>query len=334
MYPTTKMTEYRQYYLMLKLLLEIQKGKDSDWYTWLNSLPRYFTNAIAMTEYCLLCLPPLMRKLVTEERENQQQLSNIQHVSFLSDDIKYHPRDIVKWVYQIVYTRSISVYDTPTGEYNLLIIPMADYFNHSSDDYNIEIHSQYDEYGNYMAYAAYDIPSNTPLRIRYADPRNPSFLLARYGFLDKTCPATYCKLLPPTINQDMLDLGYSHERMLFYNNGQVSDECWDIFLYSCLSSMNAVNDIHTLMEAHRTNDYDTKLALHTHYYPVTCTALLDHVNSFITDIDKLITKAETIGVSNGKESIYIRNEHPRLPLIHEHNIFIRDTFLNVRDRYS
>jgi hypothetical protein len=127
-------TEYRQYYLMLKLLLEIQKGKDSDWYTWLNSLPRYFTNAIAMTEYCLLCLPPLMRKLVTEERENQQQLSNIQHVSFLSDDIKFFPRDIVKWVYQIVYTRSISVYDTPTGEYNLQIIPMADYVNHSSDE--------------------------------------------------------------------------------------------------------------------------------------------------------------------------------------------------------
>lgn len=327
-------TEYRQYYLMLKLLLEIQKGKESAWYTWLNSLPRYFTNAPAMTEYCLLCLPPLMRKLVTEERENQHQLSNIQHVSFLSDDIKNHPRDLVKWVYQIVYTRSISVYDAQTGEYNLQIIPMADYFNHSSDDY-IEIHSQYDEYGNYMAYAAYDIPASTPLRIRYADPRNPSHLLARYGFLDKTCPSTYCKLLPPTINQDMLDLGYSHDRMLFYKNGQVADEVWDIFLYSYLSSINAINDICALMEAHRTADYDTKLALHTRYYPVTCAALLEHVTSFITDIDKLITKAETIGVSDGpSNSVYIRNEHPRLPLIHEHNLFVRETFLNVRDRYS
>lgn len=327
-------TEYRQYYLMLKLLVEIQKGKDSAWYTWLNSLTRYFTNAPAMTEYCLLCLPPLMRKLVTQERENQRQLSNIQHVTFLNDDIKYHPRDLVKWVYQIVYTRSISVYDAQTDEYNLQIIPMADYFNHSSDDY-VEIHSQYDEYGNYMAYAAYDIPANTPLRIQYADPRNPSHLLARYGFLDKTCPSTYCKLLPPTINQDMLVLGYSHDRMLFYKNGSVADEVWDIFLYNYLSSMNAVNDIHTLMEAHRSNDYDTKLALHTHYYPATCAALIEHVNSFITDIDKLITKAETIGVSDGpSKSIYVRNEHPRLPLIHEHNLFVRETFVNVRDRYS
>ena len=104
-------TEYRQCYLMLKLLLEIQKGKDSAWYAWLNSLPRYFTNAPAMTEYCLLCLPPLMRKLVTEERENQHQLSNIQHVSFLSDDIKNHPRDLVKWVYQSL----TEVHRTTTG---------------------------------------------------------------------------------------------------------------------------------------------------------------------------------------------------------------------------
>jgi len=34
-----------QYYLMLKILVEIQKGTDSNWYTWLNSLPRYFSNA-------------------------------------------------------------------------------------------------------------------------------------------------------------------------------------------------------------------------------------------------------------------------------------------------
>ena len=60
--------------------------------------------------------------------------------------------------------------------------------------------------------------------MRYADPRNPSHLLARYGFLDETCPATYCKLLPPTVNRDMLDLGYTHERMLFYRTGEVADE--------------------------------------------------------------------------------------------------------------
>ena len=105
---------------------------------------------------------------------------------------------------------------------DLRIIPVADYFNHGSDC--TEIEPSFDEAGNYYAYTAYDVPTGKPLRISYADPRNPSYLLARYGFLDENCPATYCKLLPATVNQDMLDLGYSHDRMLFYKSGEVADE--------------------------------------------------------------------------------------------------------------
>jgi hypothetical protein len=215
-------SEYRQYYLMLKVLYELQRGKGSPWYQWLNSLPRYYSNAPAMTDYCLLCLPPLMRKLVGEERENQRRLSDVSLVPFLSDDIKNHPRDLARWAYQVVYTRSVSVYDESTGDYDLRIVPLADYFNHGSE--YAEIDSRYDECGNYHATSSYDVPAGSPLRVRYADPRNPSHLLARYGFLDETCPATYCKLLPPTVNRDMLDLGYSHDRMLFYRSGEVADE--------------------------------------------------------------------------------------------------------------
>mmetsp|Transcript_5645 Transcript_5645/g.12833 ORF Transcript_5645/g.12833 Transcript_5645/m.12833 type:complete len:179 (+) Transcript_5645:80-616(+) len=166
-------------------------------------MPRWFSNSVAMTDFCLLCLPPLMKKLANDEREIQQRLSldSFSMVPFLSDDLKYHPRDLLKWAYQIVYTRSI---ETEDGD--LQIIPMADYFNHGSD--YTEIESKYDDAGNYYAYTSYDVPAGSPLRISYADPRNPSHLLARYGFLDENCPATYCKLLPPTVNQDMLELGY------------------------------------------------------------------------------------------------------------------------------
>ena len=208
-----------QFYLMLKLLLEIQKGRDSSWYPWLNSLPRYFSNAASMTDYCLLCLPPLMRKLATEEREQQQLLCHdtLDQVPFLSESIKSSP-NFVKWVYQIVYTRAVQGDDL---DYKL--IPLADYFNHGSE--YTEIEEQYDENGNYYAYTSYDVVAGSPLRISYAGgTNNPSHLLARYGFLDEDCPATYCKLLPPTVNQDMLVLGYSYERMLFYKSGEVADE--------------------------------------------------------------------------------------------------------------
>ncbi|KAL7537994.1 hypothetical protein ACHAXR_008217 [Thalassiosira sp. AJA248-18] len=320
-------SEFRHYYLMLKILLEIQNGKQSRWFLWLNSLPRYLSNAVAMTDFCTTCLPPLMKKLAQEEREAQQRLSveSIQAVPFLGDDIKNHPKDMVKWAYQIVYTRAV---ETEDGD--LVIIPMADYFNHGSD--YTEITSSFDQDGNYYAYTSYDVPAGSPLRISYADPRNPSHLLARYGFLDENCPATYCKLLPPTVNQDMLDLGYSHDKMLFYSNGEVADEVWDIFLYDCLNQ-ESMDDQEALMNAHRTGNYDLKLALHEKWYEQTSAALLEHVDSFIEDMDKLIQKAETIGVSD-PNSIYIRNEHPRLPLIHRHNIFVRETFQAVRNRYS
>jgi len=320
-------SEYRHWYLMLKILKEIQNGRDSPWFHWLNSLPRYYSNAPSMTDFCLQCLPPLMRKLTGEERENQHRLSveSIKMVPFLCDDLKYHPRDFCRWAYQIVYTRSI---ETEDGD--LRIVPMADYFNHGSD--YTEVQSSYDEAGNYCAYTLYDVPAGSPLRISYADPRNPSHLLARYGFLDEECPATYCKLLPPTVNQDMIDLGYSFDRMLFYKTGEVADEVWDIFLYQHLSATN-IDDQQALMRAHREEDYDTKLALHENYYSATSAALLEHVESFMKDIDKVIKKAETIGVSD-PNTPYVKWEHPRLPLIHKHNLFVKEVFQNVRNRYS
>mmetsp|Transcript_200 Transcript_200/g.460 ORF Transcript_200/g.460 Transcript_200/m.460 type:complete len:540 (+) Transcript_200:83-1702(+) len=321
-------SEYRYWYLMLKILKEVQEGRDSPWFPWLNSLPRYFSNAASMTDFCLQCLPPLMRRLANEERENQVRLSkeSIENVPFLGDGIKNHRQDFVKWAYQIAYTRSV---ETEDGD--LRIVPVADYFDHTSADY-VEVQSSYDDAGNYYAYAPYDVEAGTPLRIRYADPRNPSHLLARYGFLDEESPATYCKLLPETVNEDMTDLGYAHDRMLFYRTGEVADEVWDIFLYQHLSSTN-IDDQQALMWAHRTGDSETKLALHEKHYAATSAALLEHVDSFVDEIDRLIKKAETIGVDD-PNSIYVRYEHPRLPLIHRHNLFVRETFANVRSKYS
>ena len=209
----------RQYYLMLKLLYELEQGTSSLFFPWLNSLPRYFENAVSMTSFCVSCLPSLMRKLNEKERGNQQSLSlwSIQKVPFLSDETKAN-EELVKWVYQIVYTRG---FETPDGE-DIKIVPMGDMFNHASDF--VEVEPWYDEGGNYYAYTTYDIPAGSPLRMSYGDPFNPSFLMARYGFFDENSPATNCKLLPEKINQDMLDLGYSETSMLFYNTGEVSEE--------------------------------------------------------------------------------------------------------------
>ena len=95
--------ESRRWYLMLKVLAEIQRGTDSPWFAWLNAMPRYYSNAAAMTDFCLQCLPPLMRRLAGEEREKRHRLSreSMDLVPFLCDELKAHPRDFCLWAYQV-----------------------------------------------------------------------------------------------------------------------------------------------------------------------------------------------------------------------------------------
>ena len=323
-YSTGTESEIRHFYLMLKILKEVEKGKESPWFHWLDSLPRYYSNAASMSPFCLLCLPPLMKKMAEKERENSNCLcASIKMVPFLDDLIKDHPRDLCKWAYQIVYTRGI---ETEDGD--LRIVPFGDYFNHGSE--YTEIDYSFDEEGNYYSYTSYNVPAGTPLRISYADPRNPSFLLTRYGFLDKTCPASFCKIMPENVNDDMEELGYSYDRMLFYSNGEVAQEVWDILLYSHLAVTENVEDLQALMNAHRQGDSKTRIMLHEKHYQATSSALLEHIDTFIEQLDNLNEKANTIG----REATYVRREHPRLPLIMEHNNFVKQTFLNVRNKYS
>jgi len=305
-------SELRHYYLMLKIIVEYEKGEASPWYPWLNSLPRYYSNAASMTPLCYQCLPSLMKKLAMEERANLNHLT-VKKVPFLSVETKGNG-NLWTWAYQVVYTRA---FETEDGD--LRIVPMGDYFNHGSD--YTEIVYGYDEEGNYLAQTSFDVPAGSPLRISYGDPTNPSFLFARYGFFDESSPATFCKLFPPHINKDMKDLGYAQNRMLFYKDtGEVSQEVWDILLYQFLSSTK-VGDRRKLMKAHLEDDWETKRALHEEYYPKTSSLLLDHIDTFVEQLDRLSAKSE------GKDFI----EHPRLPLILRHNAFVRQTFLTVRN---
>lgn len=93
------------------------------------------------------------------------------------------------FAFQVVYTRGFEAND---GSMGINIVPMADMFNHGTEN---EVWLTYDEMGNCYAQTTKDVPAGSPLRISYGDPTNPSFLLARYGFLDESSPATFCKIV-------------------------------------------------------------------------------------------------------------------------------------------
>jgi len=309
--------ELPKYYLMLKILAEVEKGYDSPWVQFLNSLPRYFSNGASMTVFCFSVVPPLVSRLCKDERARLKNLSlGKRGIPFLSNDTKGN-EELWTWAFQVVYTRG---FDTNNGSGDYCIAPMADMFNHATEA-NVEL--VYDEYGNCYAQTTQDVPANSPLCMSYGDPTNPSYLLSHYGFLDQSSPATFCKILPSHVSEEMKSLGYAHNTMLFYKDtGDVSEQVWDILLFMALGETDpAVQQ--QFYHAHMNGDYATKQSLHEQYYALTATKLKDHIDSFLRDLDELQKKGEYGGR-------VAPNDHPRLPLIMRHNEFVKSTFLAVK----
>jgi len=313
--------ELRQYYLMIKILLEMERGQDSQWFPYLNSLPRYFSNGASMTKFCYRCIPPLLTSLCQKERAKLNNHLSVKRVHFLSEETKGDD-ELWKWAFQVVYTRGFEATD---GSGDFRIVPMADMLNHGTET---EVELAYDEYGNCYAQTTKDVAANSPLRMSYGDPTNPSFLLARYGFLDESSPATFCtpKVIRTRLNEGMGNLGYDYSSMLFYKDtGDVSEEVWDTLLYMALGEDDEGKQ-QEFYQAHMYGDYQTKQSLREQYYPQAAAKLLEYVDNVLQELDLRSGKAEYGGQVVG-------NDHPRLPLILRQNDFAKNTLLAVRSRH-
>jgi hypothetical protein len=311
--------QWRHFHLMIKILVELEMGDRSPFYPWLNSLPRYFSNGASMTPFCYECLPPLVASLAMKERNNYIYLeSALQQVPYLISPQIQQNKDITKWAFQIAYTRSFEEVNDGSGD--LRIVPLADMINHGTET---EVQITYDGQGNCYAMTTKYVPAGSPLRMSYGDPTNPSFLFARYGFVDDSAPATFCKIMIPHKNTELENMGYAHNRMLFYKDtGDVSEEVWDVLLYQILSASNVASR-RTFYQAHMNGDYATKQAFHQQYYPETSAKLKEHIDTFLQELDELSAKACNMNV----------NQHPRAPLILKHNELVKNSFLAVRARY-
>ena len=144
--------QFPLFYLFLKVLVEYERGTESAWYPWLNSLPRTFDSGAAMTPSCYDCLPPLAAKFCMEERVkciNCRQA--LKTVDFVGDATKADD-DLLKWVYNVVATRSLEV----DGE--RIIVPMADMVSVSGGDNHPRLlrafvrFLRYDDFGCTMYY--------------------------------------------------------------------------------------------------------------------------------------------------------------------------------------
>lgn len=321
-----------KFYLFLKVLLEYSRGTESNYYPWLDSLPRLFYNSISMTDFCYECLPPLVFSLSRRERVKFDNFYDaLQQIdpSIFSEELKTDKDVVCKWAFNVVHTRSFSgerngqsgddngVGEGGTSGEEQRIVPMADMLNHGTET-DCEI--SYDEEGNCNVYTSTDVPAGSPLRISYGCPTNPSEFFATYGFLDETSPATFCKIMNIQPTAELKTIGLDFSRMLFYKDtGDITAEVWDVLLYSKVLA----NDLETknaFYEAHVNGDEDTKNAIHQQFMAQTSKELKQHVDTFLEQLDVLSAKGD------GKDWA----EHPRLPLILRHNEFVKATFENVK----
>lgn len=193
------------------------------------------------------------------------------------------------------------------------IAPFVDYFNHDASP-NLDI--QFDDYAC-TVYASRDIQAGEPLTISLGDASNPSSLFATYGFLDESAPGTFCKLMD--LQEDMKDMKFGFKDLLFYKNGEVSPEVYDLVLYSILK--NDPNfDVAPFYDACMSGDEATKQAYHGEYFSYTLNYVKGHVDSTLEDLDRLSAKAQT----------YDPATHPRVPIILQHNAFVKQTFEAVK----
>lgn len=171
-------------------------------------------------------------------------------------------------------------------------------------------------------YTNRDVPAGSPLRMSYGDPTNPSQLLATYGFLDESSPATFCKIMNITPSTELKNLGLDFSRMIFYHEtGEASEEVWDVLLYSKVLKDDR-NAQQAFYQAHMNGDTSTKQAIHQQFFGQTLAVLRNHVDTFLKDLEELTQIAIT------KDP----QEHPRIPLILRHNEFVKTTFLTVQQR--
>jgi len=307
-----QLSDHNTFYLFLKILKEWELGEQSKYYTWLNSLPRYYSNGSSMTDFCFGCLPPYAAELaLAEKRRLEQFVQALHQVSVLSPDTKCNT-DLAKWAINVVLTRMMMM---PNGDY--CIAPLADMFNHSGDISEVSI--SYDEEGNCYAYSTRNIQAGSPLRITYGDPTNPSQLLAKYGFLDESSQATFCKYAINNPTEEVYSLGYPSS-MVFYQDGSIADSVWDILLYEELTKVSS-NDQQTFYQACMSGDEATKQSYHNQYFAQTLATLKQHVDFIVNELDELSLGLET-QMAQGEDAV----RHPRLPLILKHNGFVSTTF--------
>lgn len=123
-----------------------------------------------------------------------------------------------------------------------------------------------------------------------------------------------------------INMGMETSKMLFYHDtGDISQEVMDVVLYAkVLTKVKYSAETGEIKkqfyEAHMNGDEATKAQIHEQFRYEVMKEILDHCNTFLKSLEALEKKSE------GKSF----DQHPRLPVILQHNEWVKQTFLKVK----
>ena len=319
--------------LMVKVLYEYSLGGKSQWYPWLKSLPKTFQTGINMDAVERSCLPPFGIALAEYERKKFEMFSEALELINLESSFFNGMSlmdDTIAWAFNVVQTRCWT-YEGDGENKRPIIVPLGDLLNHKEpanmiveDKLNSDsIHFKLTEDMNLSS------SSSTPELYLSYGLKNPYRFLIIFGFFDPTMPEIFCEVLFSNPPKEMIDLGCDDRSKMVYGtkDGSISDTVWDTVLYSLLDQVP--EDQQDFYVSHLEGDDQVKAAIHDKYVMETSLALRKHVMKTLSELKNVLHETYTIVEASSEN---INEEHPRLAMIHDHNIFLYQTFDKVRQR--
>jgi hypothetical protein len=312
-----------QFYIFLKLLQEWELGPTSQWYPYLQSLPRSYMTAATMDEVELECLPPFAWSLA--------QLFRIHCTSFiealalvpntlLTEETKGNT-ELAQWTFNTVLTRCWGQDGGDNNETRCDVVPMADMFNHG-DPANVVIY--YDENENCNVLLKHQEKEEDgvtlsatliPLRLSYGKATNPSRFLSIFGFVDESQPTIFCQVLVHDPSDRHVQMGYDTSKMVFSTtDGSIADEVWDVILFSILEQAPALQN--AFYQAHVDGTNEVKATMHQKFRLESAIVLKKHVDGTLQELGKLLHSMDGLDF----------DKHARLPMIQKHNQFVHQVF--------
>ncbi|CAB9510762.1 SET domain containing [Seminavis robusta] len=231
--------------LVLLVLQELSKGRESKWYKWFQTLPTTFQT-------------PMYWDPVEREYANQLGLKfGIQQADKIWEDLLFVLRtalpshtyspSTIQWAYSIYTTRCMSI-QTHNGQEVTCLLCVGDMFNHRSSGTTVEFPHQESPDGPVLIKISnQDAATNSTAKsqgiyMNYGYRFQPARFLCSYGFFDASSPDwTAIPAMPLVISsrdnaQEAAGLGFfSHEEMIFdTNTGRASPHVWNAILWDYL----------------------------------------------------------------------------------------------------